>query len=146
MKIFRFEAGGHQKPGVILRNEERIDVSSFIKDYDQNFFAGDSLFLLPDWVEHNAARCPTVDSTLRLAPCVASPSKIVCVGLNYARHAAEAVMEVPREPVIFLKAPSSLCGANDDLVIPRGSEKTDWEVELAVLSASAAAMFLNPKR
>ena len=86
---------------------------------------------------------PAVDSSARLGPCVARPSKIVCIGLNYARHALEGGAEVPKEPVLFLKAPSVLSGPNDDLIIPKGSEKTDWEVELAVVVGKKRAAYIR---
>jgi len=133
MKLFRFGSGGHEKPGVLFEDGTSIDVSLFGEDYDEKFFGTDGPRRLQSWVAQNARRCQIVTSAVRLGPCVARPSKIICVGLNYARHAAESGMDIPKEPVIFLKATSSLCGPNDDVIIPKGSRKTDWEVELAVV-------------
>jgi 2,4-diketo-3-deoxy-L-fuconate hydrolase len=133
MKLLRFGSGGHEKPGVLLSDGRSIDVSAFAEDYDEKFFGTDGPRRLQSWVAQNAHQCRILDPDVRLGPCVARPSKIICVGLNYARHAAESGLDIPKEPVIFLKATSSLCGPNDDVIIPRGSRKTDWEVELAVI-------------
>ena len=132
MKLFRFGAVEREKPGVVWHGRH-LDVSAFGEDYDEHFFATDGLHRLARWLEKEAERCPAVDEAVRFGPCIARPSKIVCVGLNYRGHAAETNAPVPREPVLFFKAASALCGANDDLILPRGSEKTDWEVELAVV-------------
>ena len=139
MKLFRFGPSGKEKPGVILRDDRRIDVSTFGQDYDENFFAKNGLLRLERWLKENAAHCAEVDASVRLGPCVVRPSKIICIGLNYARHAAESGIDIPKEPVVFLKAPSSVCGPNDDVVIPRNSTKTDWEVELGVVTGKRAA-------
>ena len=92
----------------------------------------------------NGESCPTVDASIRLGPCVARPSKIICIGLNYALHAIEGGAEIPKEPVVFLKATSALSGPNDDVIIPRGSNKTDWEVELAAV-ISKKATYVQPE-
>lgn len=124
---------------MILPSGQRIDVRSFGQDYNEAFFSNSGIALLEKWLKENANRCPVVDPAIRLGPCIARPSKIVCIGLNYARHAAESNMAVPSEPVIFFKATSALCGPNDDVRIPRGSQKTDWEVELAVVIGKKAS-------
>jgi len=133
MKLFRFGNRNFERPGVMLESGQGIDVHAFGEDFNENFFSGNGVKRLAAWVEANADRCPPVGSSVRLGPCVTKPSKIICIGLNYARHAAEAGAELPKEPIIFLKAPSALSGPNDDLIIPKDSEKTDWEVELAVV-------------
>ena len=133
MKLIRFGNEGSVKPGLQLDNNTRIDVSGFGEDYNENFFATDGLTRLKKWLEANQASCPAVDSNIRLAAPTARPSKIVCVGLNYAKHAEESGMAVPGEPVLFFKATSSIVGPNDNVMLPRGSEKSDWEVELAVV-------------
>jgi 2-keto-4-pentenoate hydratase/2-oxohepta-3-ene-1,7-dioic acid hydratase in catechol pathway len=139
MKLFRYGPSGHEKPAVILVDGRRVDVSGFTKDYDEAFLGNDGATSLEKWLPHNLGHCPDVPPTVRYGPCVPRPSKIVCIGLNYSRHAAESGMERPKEPVIFLKAPSALCGPNDDVVIPKGSQKTDWEVELAVVVGESAS-------
>ncbi|GAA3585252.1 fumarylacetoacetate hydrolase family protein [Snuella lapsa] len=139
MKLIRFGEEGNEKPGVQLEDGTRIDVSAFGQDYDEIFFGGDGLERLSSWLESNASGCPKIADTVRLAAPLVRPSKIVCVGLNYAKHAEEAGMAIPKEPVLFFKATSALVGPNDDVVIPRGSEKTDWEVELAIVIGKKAS-------
>ena len=139
MKLIRFGTAGKEKPGVQLENGTRIDVSAFGQDYDESFFSDDSIEQLKTWVENNKNECPVIDKSTRLGAPLCRPSKIVCVGLNYAQHAAESGMDVPSEPVLFFKATSAIVGPNDDLVIPKGSEKTDWEVELAVVIGKKAS-------
>jgi len=138
MKLFRFGEPGRERPG-LLRDGRRIDASAAVDDYDAAFFADGGLGALRDWAASEADRAPTVPEDARLGPPIPRPGKIVCIGLNYADHAAESDMEVPDEPVIFFKAPSALTGPNDALVLPPGSTKTDWEVELAVVIGRAAS-------
>jgi 2,4-didehydro-3-deoxy-L-rhamnonate hydrolase len=139
MKLIRFGNPGAEKPGLQLADGRRIDASAFGSDYDEAFFGGDGLARLAAWADANAASAPTVDPAVRLGPCVARPSKIVCIGLNYADHAKESGLDIPKEPIIFFKSTSSLVGPNDDVMIPRGSEKTDWEVELAFVIGKKAS-------
>ena len=138
MKLIRFGTPDHEKPGVILNGGRRIDVSAFVVDYNELFFGGGGLERLAAWVKVNAAMAPTVDASVRLGPCIARPSKIVCVGLNYTDHAKESGMPIPVEPILFFKSTSSIVGPNDDVVIPRDSKKTDWEVELAIIIGKKA--------
>lgn len=134
MKLIRFGEAGREKPGLILEGGTRIDASAVTMDYDEAFFAGDGLGRLHRWLEDGAAeRSPRVDESERLAAPIARPSKIVCVGLNYRDHAEESGLDAPEEPVLFMKASSSLSGPFDPIELPRGSKKTDWEVELAVV-------------
>lgn len=138
MKLIRFGDAGKEKPGIELKNGKRIDVSGFGEDYTEDFFAGDGIKRLAGWLKANEDLCPLVPADNRLAPPVCKPSKIVCIGLNYSDHAAESKMQVPPEPVIFFKSTTAICGPNDDLIIPRNSQKTDWEVELAVVIGKKA--------
>ncbi|MCE7064191.1 fumarylacetoacetate hydrolase family protein [Dyadobacter sp. CY326] len=132
MKLFRFGAFEQEKPGVELADGKQLDVSAFGEDYNEKFFATDGLSRLTEWLSTNSASCPEIAAGFRYGSCVARPSKIICIGMNYAKHAYESgATELPKEPIVFFKSTSALCGPNDDVIIPRGSEKTDWEVELA---------------
>ena len=133
MKLIRFGPSGHEKTGVILADDRRIDVSSAFINFDETFFTTDGMARLSAWLKANAATAPEVPADARLGSPIARPSKIICIGLNYRDHAAESGMAEPSEPVVFFKATTALTGPCDGLVIPRGSEKTDWEVELAVV-------------
>jgi len=133
MKLIRFGESGKEKPGV-LNDQTRVDVSQYTRDYDEDFFGSGGLTGLKKWLdEHHTATPKEQISASRLGPPIARPSKIVCVGLNFRDHAAESKMEIPKEPVLFFKATTSLAGPNDDVIIPRGAQKVDWEVELAVV-------------
>ncbi|MSV33103.1 MAG: FAA hydrolase family protein [Bryobacterales bacterium] len=139
MKLIRFGNPGAEKPGLQLADGRRIDASAFGSDYDEAFFGSDGLNRLAAWAATNAEAAPAVDPATRLGSCVARPSKIVCIGLNYADHAKESGLDIPKEPIIFFKSTTSLVGPNDDVMIPRGSEKTDWEVELAFVIGKKAS-------
>jgi 2-keto-4-pentenoate hydratase/2-oxohepta-3-ene-1,7-dioic acid hydratase in catechol pathway len=139
MKLIRFGKEGFEKPGVQLENEKRIDVSDFGSDYNEKFFGNGGVERLRSWLIINQSTCPEVDENVRLGSPVTRPSKLICIGLNYAKHAAESGMEVPKEPVIFFKATSAIVGPNDNLIIPKVSNKTDWEVELAVVIGKKAS-------
>jgi len=138
MKLIRFGEAGSEKPGLLLSDDRRIDASAAFTDYDEAFFAEDGLARLKAWLEKEGDQAPEVDQDVRLGPAVARPSKIMCIGLNFSDHAAESGMEPPAEPVLFFKASTAWTGPNDPLVIPKGSEKTDWEVELAVVIGKKA--------
>jgi len=138
MKLIRFGAAGAEKPGLIWKDEYR-DVSALIPEYDTAFFAGESWKKLQSLSESELDKLPVVDKSTRLGCPVAAPSKVICIGLNYADHAAESNMQLPHEPVVFFKATSAIVGPNDDLVLPRNSKKTDWEVELAVVIGKKAS-------
>src|SRR5262245_4494018 len=133
MKLIRFGDPGHERPGLVLPDGRRVDVSAAAEDYDEEFFGSGGLQRLRAWADRDAARAPVVAPDVRLGPPIARPSKIVCIGLNFRDHAAESGMDIPREPVIFLKATTSLAGPNDPVVIPRNASKVDWEVELAAV-------------
>ncbi len=139
MKLIRFGEAGHEKPGVILHDGVRADVSEIGADYDEEFFAGGGLGRLSLWLQTKASSAPRVPDSIRLGPPICRPSKIVCIGLNYRDHAAESQMDAPREPVIFFKSTSAIVGPNDPLRIPRGAQKIDWEVELAVVVGKKAS-------
>jgi 2-keto-4-pentenoate hydratase/2-oxohepta-3-ene-1,7-dioic acid hydratase in catechol pathway len=133
MKLIRYGNPGQEKPGLLLTDGRLIDVTAFTPDYTEAFFAGDALDGLRQWVATEGHRAPVIDPSTRLGPPLARPSKLICIGLNFRDHAAETGAPVPAEPVVFFKATSAIVGPNDPLILPRTSEKTDWEVELAVV-------------
>jgi 2,4-diketo-3-deoxy-L-fuconate hydrolase len=138
MKLIRFGEPGRERPGVLLRDGSRLDVSDFGSDYNEDFFGNGGLQSLQQWLEKNSSSAPRVTPTLRLGPPICRPSKIVCIGLNFRDHAAETGAEIPKEPVIFFKATTSLMGPNDALIIPKNASKVDWEVELAFVIGKKA--------
>ena len=135
MKLLRYGPAGQEKPGVVDVAGNVRDLSHIVPD-----IAGD--VLLPESIKRlkgiDFTVLPRVGADVRLGACVGKVGKVICVGLNYADHAAESGMSLPTEPVLFMKATSALCGPNDDVVIPRGSTKTDWEVEMAVIIGKPA--------
>ena len=133
MKLIRFGAAGHEQPGVELSDGTRVDVSPLVHEFDEQFFAGDGRAELQQWIQTHAASAVRISSHERLGAPLARPSKIVCIGLNFRDHAAESGMPLPAEPVIFFKATSAIAGPDDDVIIPKGGAKVDWEVELAVV-------------
>lgn len=139
MKLIRCGAAGEEKPGILLDDGSRVDASAFGSDYDEHFFASGGLASLRAWTAKNAATAPKFPASMRLGPPVRRPSKLVCIGLNFRDHAAESKMELPKEPVIFFKATTSLVGPNDPVMIPKNAEKLDWEVELAVVIEKKAS-------
>jgi 2-keto-4-pentenoate hydratase/2-oxohepta-3-ene-1,7-dioic acid hydratase in catechol pathway len=136
MKLIRYGEAGKEKPGVII-DDVWFDVSEHIKDYDEDFLGNDGLSLLKTIISEKILK--EVSRDIRLGSPIARPSKIVCIGLNYSDHATESNMQLPAEPVIFFKATSAIVGPNDDLVIPKNSKKTDWEVELAFVISKKAS-------
>jgi len=138
MKLVRFGERGNEKPGVLLDDGTRVDVSASGMDYDEEFFGGEGVERLRRWVEKNAGDLPRVESAVRLGAAISRPSKIVCIGLNYKDHAAETKQPIPNEPVIFFKATSALAGPNDQVIMPKGGAKLDWEVELAFVVGKQA--------
>lgn len=135
MKLLRYGLPGQEKPGILAANGETRDLSAIVPD-----LAGESL--LPASIEKlrntDISLLPVVAGQPRIGPCVGNVGKFICIGLNYSDHAAEARMALPVEPVIFMKATSSICGPDDDVLIPRGSKKTDWEIELGVVIGKPA--------
>ena len=135
MKLLRYGIARREKPGVLAPDGSVRDLSDAIPDV-----AGESL--LPEAIERlrklDIGKLPLVKEPRCLGPCVGNVGKFICIGLNYSDHAAESGMPVPLEPIVFMKATAAICGPNDDVVIPRGSEKTDWEVELGVVIGKPA--------
>src|ERR1700753_1735279 len=136
MKLIRFGEAGKEKTGVII-NEKRYDTSAFGEDYNEQFFETDGLNRLEAFVK--SSNLLKVGDGVRLGCPFARPSKIVCIGLNYIDHARETNATPPPEPVIFMKSTTALVGPNDDIITPRHSKKTDWEVELAVVIGKKAS-------
>ena len=139
MKLIRYGEPSREKPGLILDDKSMIDASEVTNDYDEQFFGNGGLDRLRNWAEQHAADAPAIPDDSRLGPPIARPSKIVCIGLNYVDHARESGLQPPEEPVIFFKATSSMVGPNDDLIIPKNSKATDWEVELAIIIGKRAS-------
>ena len=139
MKLIRFGKAGQEKPGLELPDGTRIDTSAFGEDYTEQFLTNNGIARLAEWLKTNQANCPKVAAGERLGAPLLRPSKIICIGLNYIDHAKESNMAVPTEPVVFFKATTAICGPNDELVIPKNSIKTDWEVELAVVIGKRAS-------
>lgn len=137
MKLIRFGAAGSEKPGILV-GEKRYDVSSIVTDYNESFFENNGLEKLKAAIESGTS-FPEVGADVRLGSPVARPSKIICIGLNYVDHCHETGAPIPTEPIIFFKSTTSLCGPNDNVIIPKGSEKTDWEVELAFVVGKKAS-------
>ena len=133
MKLIRFGEVGKEKPGVQLSNGNKIEISNFGEDYTEQFFETDGIERLKEWLKTNESSCASISDAARLGSPICRPSKLVCIGLNYAKHAAESGMTLPKEPVLFFKSTTAVVGPNDDVIIPKGSTKTDWEVELAVV-------------
>ncbi len=138
MKLIRWGKPGHEKTGVII-NEVKYDTSAFGEDYNEAFFENNGLTRLASFLRNNEGRLQPVGDYERLGSPVARPSKILCIGLNYAKHAAEAKMAIPAEPILFMKSTSSLSGPFDPIVIPKDSVKSDWEVELAFVIGKKAS-------
>ena len=135
MKLLRFGRPGQERPGALDADGRIRDISSLVSDV-----AGEAL--LPASIEKlqraDLSRLPVVDAGVRIGPCVGHVGKFMCIGLNYSDHAAESNMAVPKEPILFMKATSCIVGPNDDIELPRGSQKTDWEVELGVVIGAPA--------
>ena len=131
MRLIRFGEEGRGEPGVLLEDGRKIDASAEFFDYDEGFFAMGGLDGLREWVSQGCPGGLEIDPGARIGPPVARPSKIVCVGQNYLEHAKEMGGEIPTEPVLFMKASSAWSGPNDDVLIPKGARKLDYEVELA---------------
>jgi 2-keto-4-pentenoate hydratase/2-oxohepta-3-ene-1,7-dioic acid hydratase in catechol pathway len=135
MKLLRFGQPGHERPGLLDSNGVIRDLSGVIPDLAGNALQPGSLDRLRS-IENSSL--PAVDGGVRIGPCVGGVGKFICIGLNYSDHAAESGMQVPVEPILFMKATSAICGPNDGILIPRGSKKTDWEVELGVVIGTTA--------
>jgi len=135
MKLLRHGPRGAERPGLLAADGTIRDLTGLVPDIGGAVLSEAGLAMLRAL---DTAALPVVEAGTRLGACVGGVGKFICIGLNYADHAAESGMEVPKEPVIFMKASSAICGPNDPIIIPRGSQKTDWEVELAVVIGKAA--------
>ena len=135
MQLVRIGAFEQEKPAVLI-DGKYFDVSNYIPDYNEAFFADGGLDQLAQIIAANALT--EIKKPFRIGSCVARPSKIICVGLNYADHARETGAEIPSEPILFFKSTTALCGPYDQVMIPKGSTKTDWEVELAIVIGKKA--------
>jgi 2-keto-4-pentenoate hydratase/2-oxohepta-3-ene-1,7-dioic acid hydratase in catechol pathway len=135
MRLLRYGPEGEEKPGLLDATGAIRDLSGAVDDIRGDVLSDAGLERLRGL---DAATLPLVDPAVRLGPCVAGTAKFICIGLNYSDHAAETGAAVPTEPIVFMKATSAICGPNDTLIIPRGSEKTDWEVELGVIIGKRA--------
>jgi 2-keto-4-pentenoate hydratase/2-oxohepta-3-ene-1,7-dioic acid hydratase in catechol pathway len=138
MQLLRFGPPGREQPAVQLPDGRRLDCSSFPGDYGPDFFDHDGLVRLRTFVRSHETTLPKVPADARLGPCIGRPHKLFCIGLNYRDHARETGAQIPAEPVVFAKATSAICGPDDDLMLPKGSQKTDWEVELLVVIGKTA--------
>lgn len=136
MKLIRFGKEGQEKPGIHLEGKN-YDLSAFVKDYDESFFEQNGLEKLAGIV--NEEKLPLINEGQRIGSPIARPSKILCIGLNYAKHAKETGAAIPNEPILFMKSTTSLTGPFDNIIIPKNSEKTDWEVELGVVIGKKAS-------
>ena len=135
MKLLRYGPAGMEKPGMLDADGTIRDLSGLVGDIGGATLSDEGLARLRNL---DPSHLPEVDASVRLGPCVANTGKFICIGLNYADHAAESGMAVPPEPVIFMKATSAICGPDDPVIIPRGSKKTDWEVELGFVIGKRA--------
>ena len=135
MKLLRYGPKGMERPGLVDGDGKIRDLSGLVGDIGGATLSDEGIERLR---RLDARKLPEVDPSVRLGPCVAGTGKFICIGLNYSDHAAETGAAVPSEPIIFMKATSAICGPNDPVIIPRGSQKTDWEVELAVVIGKRA--------
>lgn len=141
MKLIRFGDVGNEKPGIINDNGERKDLSTVFKDWDRTFFQNGGMDHLMK-MSIDVSQLPDVPENARWASCIARPGKVICIGLNYSDHAAESGMPIPTEPIVFQKGANTVVGPYDDILIPRNSTKTDWEVELGIVMGKDAR-YLN---
>ena len=139
MKLFRFDKSGAVGLGMVDHDGKNIDISASGMDLTEHFFEANGIEKLAAWISEHIDSCSEIGGEIHYLSCVGRPSKIICVGLNYAKHARESGMDVPKEPVLFFKSSSALVGPNHPVIIPKGSIKTDWEVELAVVIGKKAS-------
>lgn len=139
MKLFRFDKSGAVGLGMVDQHGKNIDISASGMDLTEGFFEANGIETLATWISEHGNSCSEISGEINYLSCVGRPSKIICVGLNYAKHARESGMDVPKEPVLFFKSTSALVGPNHPVIIPKGSLKTDWEVELAVVIGKKAS-------
>ena len=145
MKLIRFGAPGREKPGILVDGVRR-DLSATFRDWDRDFFEGEGLGELAKAVRGGVSGFPEVAEGERWGACIARPGKVLCIGLNYKDHAREQGLELPKEPVLFMKATNTVVGPYDDVLIPRKSKKTDYEVELGVVIGKRARYLDSPEQ
>jgi 2,4-didehydro-3-deoxy-L-rhamnonate hydrolase len=138
MKLFRYGPAGQEKPGIVIDNAH-YDLSNVVNDINESFFENNGIENLQKLLTENTVVLPKIAEIQRFGSCVARPSKLLCIGLNYADHAKESGMDIPKEPIVFMKATSSIIGPNDTVLIPKNSLKTDWEVEIAFVIGKKAS-------
>lgn len=138
MKLIRFGLTGQEKPGVETTDGKWIDCSAFGSDWSEEFLGSDGIRKLETWLQQNQDSCPEVSKDTRLGAPIYRPSKLICVGLNYALHAKESGAEIPTQPILFMKATSAVSGPFDPIIIPKASKATDWEVELGLVIGKKA--------
>lgn len=139
IQLFRYNSPEGAKPAIRTSDGKMLDVSTYTADFNEHFFESGGITGLKQWLSKNQNQCKPVPSSFTYASCVARPSKIVAIGLNYLKHIQESGAAIPSEPVIFFKATTALCGPNDNLLIPKNSVKTDYEVELAIVIGKKAS-------
>jgi 2,4-didehydro-3-deoxy-L-rhamnonate hydrolase len=144
MRLIRFGSVGNEKPGVVDNQGIRRDLSASFNDWDMKFFQDGGVQRVAELLHKDVATLPIVPESARWAAPVARPGKVICIGLNYSDHAAESGLAIPTEPIIFMKASNTVIGPYDDVQIPRGGEKTDWEVELGVVIGKQARYLDSP--
>ncbi len=144
MRLIRFGPVGNEKPGILDPDGSRRDLSPHFKDWDMAFLGSDKITELAGIVAGYISELPLVSPSERWAAPVARPAKVICIGLNYSDHAAESGMPIPPEPIVFMKASNTVVGPYDDVLIPRGGEKTDWEIELGVVIGKEARYLASP--
>ena len=142
MKLLRVGDPGHERPAILDQDGVLRDLSSVVEDIDAAAVSSEGLATIAA-VDH--ARLPSMQQSLRIGPCVARPGKFLCIGLNFADHAAETNAAIPKEPVLFFKATTAICGPMDDVIQPRGSTKLDWEVELAFVIGKTCRYVSEPE-
>lgn len=137
MKLFRYGPAGHEQPGILWQGQH-CSLAHIVPDFNEAFFADGGLQRLHSWLQQHGSSLAPLPADTRIGPCVARPSKLVCIGLNYADHAAETGAAIPAEPVVFMKSTTAIIGPYDEVMLPKDSEKSDWEVELAVVVGKTA--------
>jgi len=145
MKLIRFGAFGREKPGVLVDGKRR-DLSAKFRDWDREFFEDGGVAKVAEALKSGAGAFPEVPENERWGACIARPGKVLCIGLNYKDHAREQGLELPKEPVLFMKATNTVVGPYDDVLIPRKSKKTDYEVELGVVIGKRARYLDSPEQ
>ncbi len=142
MRLTRLGPVGSEKPAVLVDDDHYVDVSDVIHDFDEAFFGSGRIADLPGLI---AGRDALPLAGLRIGSPIARPHQILCIGLNYSDHAAESGMAVPTEPILFTKSPNTIQGPNDDVIVPRGSQKMDWEVELGIVIGTRSTYLADEK-